>query len=167
MAIQFVVEDGTGKTDATSYVTEAEFRQYWENRGVSYPVDPEPEGDEEQVTTESDKIKAYLNIATQFVDSSSWSGCEVSTTQALKWPRIGMVDSKGVVLSTVIPQAVKDAVCYLGSVSNRLTEIHDNVSSQSFGPVSTTYNGVGVRFPVSEKLLEPYLISGNKLQRVN
>ena len=161
MAIQFVVEDGTGKTDATSYVTEAEFRQYWENLGKTYPVDVAP------ATTESDKIKAYLNIATQFVDSSSWSGCEVSTTQSLKWPRIGMVDSKGVVLSTVIPQAVKDAVCYLGSVSNRLTEIHDNVSSQSFGPVSTTYNGVGVRFPVAEKLLEPYLISGNKLQRVN
>ena len=42
MAVEFVVEDGTGLDDATSYMSEVEFRQYWENRGIDYSLGGSP-----------------------------------------------------------------------------------------------------------------------------
>lgn len=161
MAIIFITEDGTGKSDATAYVTVAEFRQYWENRGVAYPVDVSP------ATVEADKIKGYINRATEYIDSLNFDGCKESVTNALMWPRYGMKDENGVVLSTQIPKRLKDAVCYAGSVSTSLNQIKDGVSSESYGPVSKTYNGKNTEFTLIDKLLEPYLLAGNKLVRAN
>ena len=161
MAIEFITEDGTGKSDATAYVTVAEFRQYWLNRGVTYPSDVAP------ATTEDDKIKGYLNLATEYIDSLNFDGCKADYTNALMWPRYGMKDENGVVLSTAIPKRLKDAVCFAGSVSTSLNQIKDGVSSESYGPVSKTYNGKNTEFPLIEKLLAPYLIAGNTLVRVN
>ena len=163
MAIQFTVEDGTGKTDATSYCTVAEFRQYWLNRGVVYAEDPAPEDDEEQATTEEDKVKAYLNLATEYIDNLNFLGEPSSDTQALQWPRIGITD----VDSNEIPKALKNACCFLGGNSTRLNVVADGVKAESFGPVSKTYTGLAIQFPVAEKLLAKYMIAGNTLVRVN
>ena len=40
LSIQFTVEDGSKVTDANSYVTVTEFKQYWINRGVDYNNNP-------------------------------------------------------------------------------------------------------------------------------
>lgn len=46
--------------------------------------------------------------------SPTWTGSPATTTQALSWPRTGMVTRNGVtILSTVIPQELKNAVAEL------------------------------------------------------
>ena len=52
MSIQFVVEDGTGKSTATAYITVAEFKQYWENRGRTF-------------TQNDATIQSWINQATE------------------------------------------------------------------------------------------------------
>ena len=49
MAVEFVLEDGTGKTDSTSYAAVADFRQYFENFGTTF-------------TETDDEIKTWLKL---------------------------------------------------------------------------------------------------------
>ena len=46
MAIEYVVEDGTGLSTATSYISTADFDQYWENVGYTNTLST----DEKQVS---------------------------------------------------------------------------------------------------------------------
>ena len=72
MAIQFVVETGAALSNATSYVSIAEYKQYYENRGIDY-------------TAVADAtIQAKLNIATEYIDNNyTFSGRIVDEDQAL------------------------------------------------------------------------------------
>jgi len=166
MAIEFTTEDGTGKTTATSYLTVAEFRQYWENRGTSYPEDTLP------ATTEDDKIKAYLNSATEFLDITfRFKGIKVSDDQALEFPRHGVMKSNGrVVDSDIVPTDIKNACAYLAGMKAEfdLNVVDNNIRSESYGPVSVAYaGGKSLSFPYVSKLLSDYVVSGNVIIRVN
>ena len=166
MSIQFVVEDGTGKSTATSYLTVAEFRQYWENRGESYPEDTPP------ATTEDDKIKGYLNSATEFLDITfRFKGIKVKDDQALEFPRYGVMKRNGrVVDSDIVPTDIKNACAYLARMKAEfdLNVVDNNIRSESYGPVSVTYaGGKSLSFPYVSKLLADYVVSGNAIIRVN
>lgn len=150
MAIEFVVEDGTAKSDATSYVTLAEFRQYWENRGVSYAiVDGYPD-----VT-----IQAWLNDATAYADlTKCWAGAISDEDQALAIPRTGWSDCYGRDIDDSVPDYLKWGVCELagkrqGTDPEQLAE--GNIASQSYGPVSISYkgsgSGVSISYPTAER----------------
>jgi hypothetical protein len=79
MAANFIVEDGTGLSNATSYGTVDEFRQYCRDIGFredQYPVD--------------DLVQIALNKAAAYMEAAwAWRflGERVSSTQALSWPR--------------------------------------------------------------------------------
>lgn len=166
MAIEFVVEDGTGKATATSYITVAEFRQYWENRGTSYPTDTAP------ATTEDDKIKGYLNSATEFIDVTfRFKGLKVSDDQALEFPRYGVMRRNGRLIdSDIVPTDIKNACAYLAGMKSSmdLNVVENNVRSESYGPVSKAYaGGQSISFPYVSKLLRDYVVSGNAILRVN
>jgi len=160
MAIQFVVETGTSSATATSYATVAQFEQYWENRGTTF-------------SEADDVIKAWLNQATEFIDINyNFEGQPASSAQALEWPRSYCIDRNEITISsTTIPGELVDATCYLAAqVKNGdLNIVDDGVKSESFGPVSKSYSkGSAYRdYPAVQKLLKNYIISGNKLQRVN
>lgn len=82
----FVVEDGSAKSDANSYVSIADADSYFDN-GTA----PSTWTD----ATEADKQKA-LRIATSYVSerySIRWRGVIQSDTQSLDWPRNGVVDA--------------------------------------------------------------------------
>lgn len=133
--IQFIVEDGTGKTDATSYVSVAELEQYWENRGVDYS------------TTLEATVQAKLNIATQYVDNLHvYEGHKMTTAQAREFPRDWLIDRDGIDQSGIVPEAVKSAVCEAAGYElegNSLEDATLAIESRSMGPVSVRYGGKG------------------------
>lgn len=72
----FVVEDGTGLSNATSYVTVQEYRDYYTDRGI----DKSGETDAQ--------IQGYLVQATDFIDLEyKFCGDKLVDTQALDFPR--------------------------------------------------------------------------------
>lgn len=76
--IQYIVEDGSGKADATSYASIAFFKQYFENQG--YAFDSIADSDFEVWGNKATKTLEGLYLAI-------WPGIRYSTTQALSWPR--------------------------------------------------------------------------------
>lgn len=156
MTIQFVIEDGTAKTDATSYATVAQYRQYWENRGVDYSSTP------------LESIEARLNLATEYIDSTyDFDGTRVDEDQALSWPRYDATDRHGKYIDyETIPQRLIDATCYLAA-QDGLQFVDDGIKSLSYGGVSKTFGNRGKKFPVADKLLSALVIQGVKLVRVN
>jgi len=89
-------------TTANSYCTLAEADQYHDNR----PAVSTTWAD----ASENNKIRALL-WATQLMESLfTWTGYATTTTQALGWPRTGLLERIDVVLdSDVVPSEVKNA----------------------------------------------------------
>lgn len=167
MPIEFVVEDGTSKSDATSYATLDQYRQYWLNRGTDYTA------------VADDTIKAYLNCATEYIDLSyNFRGTKTLDTQALEWPRYNVEKDSSVqdyaynnyYASDEIPVLIVNATCYIASKvsSGELNETIDNIRSETAGPVSVTYSGnSSKRYKAIDKMLKDLIIIGNKLVRIN
>lgn len=97
------VEDGTGKTNADSFVSIADADQYFTDHG-----DPTAWSG----ATTADK-EAALREATQYMDGVyrlDWVGERKSKEQSLTWPRSFATDSDGwSVDSDIVPQDVKNA----------------------------------------------------------
>lgn len=101
-----VVEDGTGKADANTYVSLTDANTYLEdNPYVSV------------WTAAADDVKTWALItATRLIDTyMSFIGSKTTTTQALEWPRTGGTNkcSNLEVAETFIPQSLKFAVVEL------------------------------------------------------
>ena len=82
----FVVEDGTGKADANSYVSVSAADSYFDKQG-------NPAG--WSSSTQAQKEMA-LRVATAYITErygNRWRGVIDSDTQALDWPRSGVVDA--------------------------------------------------------------------------
>jgi len=130
MAVNIIVEDGTGKTDATSYVSIAEFKTYWTQKGITH-------------TEDDDTIAVWLNSATQYADYLvRWGGDIYSYDQALQIPRINWVDMSGRILEDV-PTQVKNGVCELAQLLQGDTITNDQgIASESYGGISVTYKKI-------------------------
>lgn len=148
MAIQFVVEDETGKADATSYISVEDFEQYWENRGVDYSGETEA------------TVQAKLNIATQYVDNLHvYEGQRSTATQALEFPRDWIIDRNGIDRSGTVPVAVQYAVCEAAAYElegNVLEDVTELIESKRMGPVSVTFGSRG-QLPPKLGKVEKYL----------
>lgn len=95
----FLVEDGTGVTDATSYATVLQvdsFAVFWE-----YP--------DWQLLDSAAKEKLLIR-ATRFIDEQfTWPSKRLTTTQGLLWPREPFYDIEGRLVEG-IPQDLVEAV---------------------------------------------------------
>lgn len=138
MAVEFVVETGAGLATATSYLSVADFRQFWENRGVSY----------NDVTYPDATVQGWLNLGTEYIDNSyKFYGCPTTPeTQALQWPRTGTRDNKKNLISdTTIPKQLTDALCWIARAvvstpdKELSTKVGDGIKSRKVGPVAVTY----------------------------
>ena len=90
-----VVEDGTGLSNANSYISVAEADTYHSNRGNT----------EWAAATNEEKEQALI-LATQYLDGryrKKWKGVKSSVSQALSWPRISVYDEDGYSLDGTIP----------------------------------------------------------------
>lgn len=172
MAATFVVEDGTGKTDANSYISVADADQYNEN----HQADTDWSG-----ATQAEKEKA-LRLATQYLDAeygNDWIGVRANEDQALDFPRADMIDRDGVDIdSDSVPQAIKDATVEAAILSNGGTDLIPNLDSP--GTIKRIKNKVDVLeeeieyvggnspitwFRLIERLIQEFTVSYNTMYR--
>ncbi len=99
MAIQFIVEDGTGKEDSNSYIDLVYFKQVMDNMGVDYS------------SKTDDQLSISAIKATSYMERTFYYGgtAKLPRVQALKWPRINAVDKAGnaIAVNTVPREALK------------------------------------------------------------
>lgn len=125
-----IVEDGTAKTDSNTYVSLADADQYHEDRLHNA----------DWKNAVPDTKNAALLWATRLLDDEvAWDGSRVSKDQALRWPRIGIVDKDGFILdSNKIPSVLADATSELAFhliVADR-TVFSEDTSGQKIASLS-------------------------------
>ena len=127
MVIEFIVEDGTGLADATSYSTLDEFKQYWFNKNYSYD------------SLNDTDIQRLLNESTAYIDSNyDFPGYRATSTQGLEWIREAAYYLDGYAIDDdVVPPEVKKAtsemayLIFTGSTPNALISKDGKISSYS------------------------------------
>ena len=142
----FVVEDGSARADANSYLSVADADAYWADHGA--PV----------TWTGVDAVKeAALRAATAYLDrrfGARFRGCRVSSLQRLAWPRNGAVRDGYELESNALPRELKEATAELAlrqltESGGLMPDVADpsNIiaESVSVGPISEskTYDGSG------------------------
>jgi hypothetical protein len=126
-----------GSSTANSYVTRAEFAAYLDARLVTATATAAAGADQDRAL-----IQATRRIdEEEFVGQSVYplNGMSTSTTQALKWPRYGALNEDGFAYeSTVIPQAVKNAVMELaiGYLNSGATDAQADTGLEAFDEVT-------------------------------
>lgn len=124
MAINFVVEDGTGLSDATSYISLADADQYVEDY-VANASDWNSAVD--------DVKKQALNVASQFIDIQyvPLQGVRIKEEQALNWPRSYVIDRDGYsVDSDIVPKRVEQAAVEVALYFITNGEVYSQLDSE-------------------------------------
>jgi hypothetical protein len=122
-----VVEDGTGVSNANSYIDVAYFDTYWTDRGNTDAV--------AIVNKEPLLIQATDYIETVYY--GLWLGERLTTTQALEFPRV--IDSVDVGVS----ERLKKACCELALKANSgslLTDVEQRIVKEKVAVIETTYS---------------------------
>lgn len=101
----FIVEDGSGKEDSNSYVSEAYASTYFDGHSYS----------DEWPVASSAVQKTALITSTRLLDEwVDWNGDIVSDTQALRFPRYGVQTRDRFTFdSDIVPEFLKRATCEL------------------------------------------------------
>jgi len=124
MAINFVVEDGTGLSNATSYIAIADANQYVEDYVA----------DSTDWSAASDDVKKQaLNVASQFIDLQyvPLQGVRLKEAQALNWPRAYVTDRDGYsVDSDIVPQRVEYATVEVALYFVSNGEVYSQLDSE-------------------------------------
>lgn len=159
------IEDGTGKADATSYVTVAEARAYALARGVTLGADPVVES---QLVAAMDYLES---LRARYQGHKTWprATTEHPAAQALQWPRRCVVidctefpeDAIPVELKRAQMQAVIElfnGFTLMASSDGRLVKREkvdvietEYMTGQDMGAMGTS----GATFPALDALLEP------------
>lgn len=127
-----VVEDGTGKSDAESYLSVADFKTYADGRGYSY------------AGTSDSVLEQKLRLATGYIDTRfRFKGDRMTGAQALEFPRSSLIDWSGYAIAGV-PQRLKQATAELcfKAISDALYEDQDRggmIKSEKVGSLSVDY----------------------------
>ncbi len=139
-----VVEDGTGKADAESYVSVAD--------ATAYHL---AQGNAAWAAIANDTLREQaLRRATSYMEQvyrMSWAGSRVTNTQALSWPRawVPVKDSPGgyggfpdYVAQDVVPVQVSRACAELAlraAAGSLAPDLGAQKKSTTVGPISVTY----------------------------
>lgn len=130
-----IVENGTGLTNANSFVSVDYADDYFSARNVT------------QWASLTDHEKEVLLIkATDYVNASyKFRGKKSTQAQALSFPRINCIDNDGYKVEGV-PNNLKDAVCEASILLNggeelfQKAESNGAVTSEHIGSISFTYD---------------------------
>lgn len=158
----FVLEDGTGISNANSYANEAELDAYLDDRGVTKPAG---------------NIDALLVRATDYIEmrwGAKFAGTKLVSTQRLSFPRGDLDEYPGVpecLKNATIEYAVRAASGSLApdpvfdTTGRRATK-----TKRKVGPIETetqyAENGAGAiaplfrPYPLADSLLRPLLAPG-------
>lgn len=147
--MSFVVETGSGMSTATAYVSIAEADSYHAERLHALPW---------QNADDETKAAAIIQ-ATRLLDQIVYDGSPSTTTQALRWPRIGVHDHNGQsIASNTMPVALKRATAELARLMIDSDREADSAipaeQSVSLGNASVSYAATGAsRAPVPPHVL--------------
>jgi len=93
--------------------------------------------------------EAAIIMATRLLDAmpQAWTGAAVDAIQALRWPRLGMLNRNGFPIgTTIVPQALKDAMSeFARQLIEEATRVSDNdvlnqgITSVKAGSVSVSF----------------------------
>lgn len=150
----------SGSASANSYTTLAEANTYLEAHLLASSWS----------SLDDERKKAALVSATRQLDTEQYAGRRQFQSQSLAWPRIGLYDHDGYVI-TGVPTKLKDAECELAiwnlTEDDRLAgkfEI-DTIESVEIGPIKYKIKSDASSFPDSvEDLLEaigPSVVTGD------
>ena len=154
-----IVADGTGRADAESYISVADASTYHTNRGNTAWA-AASSGDQE---TALRRAADYMQQAYRL----RWKGYRVWLSQALDWPRSGVIyrDSylSAFYLTTEVPGEVRHAQCELAlrALSESLNpDVTQAIKSETVGPLKVEYDSYSPPGPVFisiDQLLLPLL----------
>ena len=164
----FIVEDGTGLPDATSYTSVEYADEYFGDQLVEGWTDMEPTAN----ATVEERKQAYLIRATLYLDKHyRYRGTRASPEQSLQWPRVD-VDVDELIDTSDVPIEIQMAACELALIAkdtplhrtpdlnaNRIKKITNRVGSIS---ESIEYAGYGdlqdtALYPQVDGLVQPFL----------
>jgi len=158
-----IVEDGTGKPNAESYISEDDATAYHEKRGNADAWDA------------IDNKEAALINATEFMGQKYrmiWAGVRAKVDQALDWPRydVPRVDGPGgygaypdYYSFTEVPVEVGRACAELAlrtADGPLMVDLDRAIQTETIGPLSTTYfsaDGQQKRFSAVDSILAPLI----------
>lgn len=135
MPITLIVENGSGLSNANTYVSVEDVTSYAIDRGVI-------------LSSNADSVAALLIKATDYVETfqCEFIGEKASSTQSLSWPRIdAYVGDTLAYDNTTIPKTLKNAICQAVMAQNDGLALLPNYSSTEFvkkeviGPITTEY----------------------------
>lgn len=99
MAVNFIVEDNTGLSTATSYVSDTDLDQFIEDNGFDVTF------------ADATEKQQYLNRYTKILDASyTFGGTRLKDTQALQFPRKDFYYTDGVKCD-IVPSEIINALC--------------------------------------------------------
>lgn len=138
-----IIEDGTGKPDATSYATSEDLAAYASARGTTVPSDEQAR--EVLLVKAMDKLGEF---------NARWLGCRASATQALAWPRKDVWLNGARFPSNTVPRELQYAqLAYaIEAVTN---DLQKTVTPQDTGPIieETIDGAVTIKYANPGKVL--------------
>jgi len=159
-----IVEDGTGKSNANSFVSVADASAYHTARGNSA-----------WAALASDTIREQALIrATDYMEQAyrnRWAGYRVTSTQSLSWPRSWVPMEDVDYISTYypndeVPTLVANACAELALKASTATLLEDQeqlVTSETVGPLSVEYDkysGQAKRYASVDAMLAVMFVNG-------
>ena len=148
MAVTF--DATTGGTSANSYITVEDADDYFAMR---------VHADNWDAASTATKQKVLMD-ATRRLDRIQYTGEKTSDTQALEWPRTGVILRDEAIDDDEIPARILDAVCELALAvlnSNIDTGVPEGVQSFTVGGVSVGLSGASSSTfpPEVDRLIAP------------
>jgi hypothetical protein len=168
-----IVEDGTGLADAESYASVTEVDTYHSNRGNSLWATLSTANKEEALRRATDYMIGEYRM--------KWLGRRVLITQALDWPRVGVVlkdfggsggrngiGSYGLwqISFTIVPPEIKNACAELAlraSIFALAEDISPRVLEETVGPIKVKYSewsSQRIQYRQVDDILRVFLIAG-------
>lgn len=161
MAIVIAVEDGTGVPNANSYGSVADARAYAEMRGI---VLLGPTG----APATDDEVAAMIIKGMDYIEAQAckFQGSKTNCSQALQWPRKGVIICCEDYPSNQIPKELKNAVFAAVLVQNEGLVLQPNIQASDYvteetvGPLTTKYadpikTGITPTFTALDSIMGP------------
>lgn len=154
--MSLVVESGAGLSNAESYISVADATTRHASLGNTAWAALADDTAREQALR---RATAYMEQAYRL----RWTGCRISVSQALSWPRWNVFLEGFSVSSTIVPADIANACADLalkaaaGELNADLTR---GVVRKKVGPLETEfdrYSPQSVRYPAINMALAPYL----------
>ena len=135
-----IVEDGTGKSDAQTYLSEIGLTAYAAARGI----------------TIVGEVSVLLISAMTYVESLDYRGHKNTKLQALQHPRYGLSIDGFLVLTTEIVQVLKDlqaeVAIAIGNGNDPLETVQRAVKRTKVGPIEKEYSDNAAPFVMNLRI---------------